>query len=58
MTINEHVNAIYSAITTMSEKELEDLEKSLTIVLTDIRSHLRTNTHSRLHHCAPAEIKK
>ena len=57
MTINEHVNAIYSAITTMSEKELEDLEKSLTIVLTDIRSHLRTNTHSHLPHGTAAEGK-
>ena len=58
MSVNDHVNAIYSAVTSMSEKDLKDLEKSLTIVLSDVRSHLNAKTHSRLHHCAPAESNK
>lgn len=57
MTINEHVNAIYSAVPTMSQKDLKDLETSLTTVLSDVRSNLNTKTHSQLHHSAPAENK-
>ena len=58
VTINEHINAIYSAVTTMSEKELKDLENSLNIILSDVRSCLNMQTHSRLHHPAPAESEK
>ena len=58
MTVNEHVNAIYSSVTTMSEKELKDLEQSLTTVLSDVRSHLNMKIHSRLHPTAPAESEK
>lgn len=58
MTTKERVNAIRSDLHSMSENELTNLEKDLSMLLCEIKHKLYTKKHSRTHFCSLHESSK